>query len=281
MSEWFHDGARQSTVAIEDRGFQYGDGLFETIAIRRGKPRLWAYHVDRLLAGCVRLGLAAPDAESLRERLDMALAETSLDTIYCVAKIIVTSGVAQRGYGRSMPTGASVWIGVFPSAPPAATKYLQGVDAIACTTHLATGATTAGLKTLNRIEQVLGRSECLAAGAFEGLMCDAEDRLICGTMSNVFLVRQNDIITPALTRCGVQGVMRRHVIESLSGTGRETVERDVPMGELQAADEVFISNSQFGVLPVRRCGQTSWSVGAVTRDVMAALASSGVAECRV
>ncbi len=280
MTEWFHDGERESKVAIDDRGFQYGDGLFETIAVRHGAPRLWDYHVDRLHNGCERLGLATPDANSLRVWLDAALAGSSFDTVYCAAKIIVTSGVTRRGYGRKRPTPVSVWARAFPSAPPAAARYRDGVDTILCKTRLATGAATAGLKTLNRIEQVLAGSECLAADAFEGLTSDADGRLICGTMSNVFLVRNNDLITPSLTNCGVQGVMRRHVIATLRDSGRDTIERDVPLHELQAADEVFLSNSQFGVLPVRRCNAMSWPVGRVTGDVMDALAANGIAECR-
>ncbi len=280
MNEWFHNGERETTVAIDDRGFQYGDGLFETIAIRHGAPRLWGYHVERLAAGCERLGFAPPDEEALRVWLDTALSETAVDTVYCVAKIIATSGIARRGYGRTFPSPVAVRIGVFPSAPPAASKYRDGVDTLVCDTRLATGSVTAGMKTLNRIEQVLARSECIASGAFEGLTLDADGKLICGTMSNVFLVRKNDIVTPSLKGCGVQGIMRRHLIESLRDKGRATIEREVPLRELAKADEVFLTNSQFGVLPVRRCDDTAWPVGSVTRDVIKVLGSAGIAECR-
>jgi 4-amino-4-deoxychorismate lyase len=162
-----------------------------------------------------------------------------------------------------------------------ASSYRDGVSAIICDTRLAVASPTAGLKTLNRLEQVLARSECLSAGAFEGITLDAEGHVICGTMSNVFLVRNNTVVTPSLTRCGVQGVMRRHVIETLREEGLDVEMADLREAELYAADEVFLSNSQFGVLPVHQCGDREWPLGDVTRQVMAMLADRGVDECRV
>ena len=103
-SEWFRNGDTVRAVAIDDRAFQYGDGLFETIAIRAGEPRLWDYHMDRLAAGCACLGLAMPEPEDLRQQLGEALCRVAVDPAFCVAKIIVSAGVSQRGYGRSPGT---------------------------------------------------------------------------------------------------------------------------------------------------------------------------------
>ena len=279
-SEWFHNGEAVRSAAIDDRAFQYGDGLFETIAIRHGEPRLWGYHMDRLSAGCRRLSLQIPGGDGLRRALADALGRASADPVFCVAKIIISGGVTRRGYGRESFARASTYIGVFASAPVSASSYRDGVSTIVCDTRLATASPTAGLKTLNRLEQVLARSECLSAAAFEGITLDAEGRVICGTMSNVFLVNDDRIVTPALDRCGVQGVMRRHVIATLRDRGRGVEEANLSERELLAADEVFLSNSQFGVLPVRRCDDSEWPVGDVTRQVMAMLADGGIEECR-
>lgn len=279
-SEWFHNGEAVRSAAIDDRAFQYGDGLFETIAVRHGEPRLWEYHMDRLSAGCRRLSLQIPESDALRRAFADALDRASADPAFCVAKIIVSSGVVQRGYGRPSMAAVSTYIGIFSSAPVPASSYRQGVSAMICTTRLAVASPTAGLKTLNRLEQVLARSECLSAGAFEGITLDAEGRIICGTMSNVFLVRDNMIVTPSLALCGVQGVMRRHVIETLHEEGLGVEESNLPERELHAADEVFLSNSQFGVLPVHRCGDREWPVGSVTRQVMGILANNDIDECR-
>jgi 4-amino-4-deoxychorismate lyase len=281
MSRWSHNGEPARVVAIDDRAFQYGDGLFETIAIRNGEARLWGYHMDRLASGCERLQITMPDVQILQNWLDGAVRDSDEASACCVAKLIISSGVSERGYGRPQPVNAETFISIFAPMPVAAEDYREGIETILCRTKLALCSATAGLKTLNRLEQVLARSECAADGAFEGLTSDADDRLICGTMSNVFIVSNASIITPSLDRCGVAGVMRRHTIETLEKNGFAVEIRDVSEAELFCSDEVFLSNSQFGILPVRRCDEKVWPSHPVTRDVMAMLARNGIAECAV
>lgn len=280
MSEWYEVNRRMQSIEPSDRGFQYGDGLFETIAIRHGKPRQWGYHMDRLNAGCQRLGLRIPTA-SLEPDLEAALAQTEHDTTFCIAKIIVTAGSTVRGYGRSMETPAEIYIGIFPAIPLNRPAYAKGVATMLCKTRLATGSPVAGLKTLNRIEQVLANSECMPTGAFEGLTLDADGRLICGTISNVFIVSNNVVRTPALERCGVEGTMRRLVIELLGNEDRDVEVCDLSEDDLAAADEVFITNSQMGAVPVHRCGNLKWAVGTTTLQVMRLLAAHGIQECKL
>jgi len=280
MSEWYEVNRKMRTIDPSDRGFQYGDGLFETIAIRDGKPRQWRYHLDRLTVGCKRLGLKVPLA-SLELEVEAVLASSKQDTAFCITKIIVTAGTSIRGYGRSLPTPAEVYIGVFPSTPLNKPAYIKGVATMLCATRLAMGSPVAGLKTLNRLEQVLASSECLPTGAFEGLTLDAAGRLICGTISNVFIVKDNIIRTPSLERCGVEGTMRRFVLELLDRDGRDVEICDLTEEDLASADEVFITNSQMGAVPVHRCGNYKWPIGSTTRGVMEMLADGGISECRV
>lgn len=279
MNRWFQNSDPVQDVSINDRAFQYGDGLFETIAIRKGQPRLWNYHMDRLTEGCERLRISMPEVETLRNWLDHAVGKSDQLAAYCAAKIVVSSGVSRRGYGRAQPTDAKTFVGVFPTMPVAKIKYRDGVKTALCNTRLALFSVTAGLKTLNRLEQVLARSESAVDGAFEGLTLDADGRLICGTMSNVFIVSNESIITPSLDRCGVKGVMRRHTIETLEKNGIAIEIRDVSEAEFLGCDEVFLSNSQFGVLPVRRCADKVWPSHRVTSQVMAMMADNGIAEC--
>ena len=265
---------------ISERASQYGDGLFETIAIRDGEPRLWTYHIERLQEGCQRLGFDAPDPDELRSRLDVLLGSTDEDTTQCIAKIIVSAVATERGYGRGVASPTETWCAIFPALPLERSAYDSGIATMLCETRLATGSTSAGLKTLNRLEQVLARSECIQSGAFEGLTLDADGRIICGTMSNVFIVRDNQVMTPALLRCGVAGIMRRLVIEALRDAGTPAQIGDVGVEDLAAADEVFITNSQLGAVPVQRCGEHQWPVGPVTQRVMGMLAERGIQECR-
>ena len=280
MSDWYEIDKPASTIELDDRGLQYGDGLFETIAIRRGEPRLWDYHCERLARGCRALSLVTPAVKVLRARLDAALANSDCDPLFCIAKIIVTAGITQRGYGRNLPTEPRIFVGVFPAVPVNQSSYAMGVATILCETRLATGSPFAGLKTLNRLEQVLARSECLPTGAFEGLTLDADGRLVCGTMSNVFIVKDNVIRTPSLERCGVDGTMRRHLLALLEPTELACEVCDLDEDDLGAADEAFLTNSQMGAIPVNRCSDHLWPVGSVTKQVMSLLVDGGILECR-
>ena len=281
MGEWYRDGKPVGEVSIASRGLHYGDGLFETIAIRAGSVRLWQYHAERLQQGCERLGLKVPDTDQLLCQVEQAVAISNVPAAYSIVKVIVVAAPGLRGYGRPRPIDTETYVGAFLTQPVALDKYRNGLDTLLCATRLATGSPLAGLKTLNRLEQVLARSEVIEAQLFEGLTLDADDRLICGTMSNVFVVTKNKITTPLLTRCGVAGVMRRHVIESLAETDNNVQETDISTADLAAADEVFLSNSQFGLLPVKSCTDWHWRVGPVTAQVMQKLADHGIRECKL
>jgi 4-amino-4-deoxychorismate lyase len=281
MDNWFSKGQAIGHVSISDRGFQYGDGLFETVAMRNGEPRLWQYHIDRLTRGCQILGIKMPSDEELSEGLFQALQNADVPMTRAGVKIIVSAGPGLRGYAREIATSPTVLFRAFLSEPLKPEFYKAGIDTVICKTRLASGSATAGLKTLNRLEQVLARSEFTTTDVFEGLTLDAEDNIICGTMSNVFFVSDNSISTPAMDRCGVEGVMRRHVIETLGSKGISVTIEPHPINKLECSDEVFLSNSQFGVLPVKSCTDVKWPVGEVTHELMAMLADSAVPECRL
>jgi len=278
MTEWFRDGRPCDTLPAGDRAVQYGDGVFETIAIRNGLPRLWAYHVERLQTGAARLGLAAPSESTLRAALESALQQAHADTTRCVAKLIMTAGRGPRGYHRTGDTPATLLTGVSAARPVGKACYHDGIVLRLCNTRLARQPQLAGMKTLNRLEQVLARNEWHDDAVFEGLTLDTDGRLICGTMSNVFLIAGQQLITPAITHCGVAGVMRRHVLTLLDEAGIGCEVRDVEAGELWSADGVFISNSQVGILPAMRCGRHAWQPQAVFRELAALLRYSGIEE---
>lgn len=279
MNDWYRHGVKVDSIPIADRAVQYGDGVFETIAIRDGRPRFWDLHMRRLRHACEHLRLGMPAENILERDLDSALARTSINTGFCTAKIIVTAGSGQRGYRRPPAKNANTLMGIFESAPLGRNTYQGGVAALLCTTIIASQPKLAGIKSLNRLEQVLARAEWDTDEYFEGLMHDADDRLICGTMTNMFAVRENRIMTPALDRAGVAGVMRQLIINLLADNDIKCDEQKISVSDLHDVDEVFISNSQIGVVPVRRCAEHQWPVGEATRSVMAMLSYNQVPEC--
>ncbi len=280
MSNWYANGASVAELAVDDRGLQYGDGLFETIAIRKGEPRLWSLHSNRLARGCKALAIKMPSDELLGDGIVHAIAASKLPDTYCTVKIILTAGVSRRGYARAESCTPTILFAAFATTPPPASFYRDGVETRICSTRLAMHSPTAGLKTLNRLEQVLARSELSENNLFEGLTMDADDNLICGTMSNVFFVRKQTISTPPIDSCGVAGVMREHLIASLAIQGQRVSLETMPLADLDTVDEVFLSNSQFGVMPVASCDAMRWGVGAVSREIMATMAKAGIVECQ-
>jgi len=278
MSRWFREGSAVHGIPVDARALQYGDGLFETIAIRDGQPRLWDYHVERLQSGCARLGLEAPGHAMLEEALHAALDGCDTDVARCTAKIIVGAAPGPRGYRRSSATCDVPLVGVFDSPPLALACYRDGVTARLCNTRLAVQPQLAGIKTLNRLEQVLARAEWQDPAIFEGLTLDTAGRLICGTMSNVFLVNGQALVTPAITRCGVSGVMRRCLLALLADAGIACEVRDVTLEELRGCDSLFLTNSQFGALPVTAFGRRHLVSGALFATVRQLLADHGIRE---
>ena len=278
MTHWFLAGKPCVSIPVDDRAVQYGDGLFETVAIRGGQARLWGYHTDRLQTGCARLGLPIPTEQLLDDALCSALDTSPVDPDYCVAKLLVTAGAGARGYRRASDGTGTLLVGMADCSRLPESLYRDGVRVRVCSTRLAIQPLLAGIKSLNRLEQVLARNEWQDETVFEGLLLDTDDRLICGTMSNVFLIHGNTLVTPAITRCGISGVMRRHVLATVEQAGIDCDVRDIPSDELSSCQGGLLTNSQFGVLPLSQCADRSWQLNDLSHRVMQLVTDSGVAE---
>ena len=267
MTLWI-DGVRQAATAL-DRGLEFGDGLFETMAVRAGRVRLLERHLERLKAGAARLGIAAPAADLLRAEL----ADAAIEPDCAALKLILTRGGGGHGY-RAEPGGVPRrWLCALPPRQRPASWPEDGVVVRLCTTRLAEQPLLAGIKHLNRLEQVLARQEWSDPELAEGLMLDVHGRLVCGTMSNVFLVLHGAVVTPQLTRCGVAGVMRAAVLAALRAAGSTVEERDVAYAELTAASELFLTNALIGAWPVRQLEAWQGAPGPLTRRVQAWIGS--------
>lgn len=243
-----------------DRGLAYGDGLFESMRLTNGSIRLLERHLARLGAGCERLGIVAPD-RALIERDLTAVASGALEG---VVKLIVTRGVGSRGYlppEQATPTRLLLREDAPDDAPGRAITLRW------CRTRLARNVALAGIKHLNRLEQVLARAEWRDPAVDEGLMLDTDGRVVGGTSSNLFLVTGGRLVTPGLDYCGVRGVMREAVIGAARAASMACIERDVRRSEVEEAQELFVTNAVRGIRPVGRLNGRLLETGPVTRQL--------------
>jgi len=260
------DGAPLAADARLDRGLEFGDGLFETIAVFDGRTRLLERHLARLAHGCARHGIVAPPLAALRAELEAAARTPGTG----VLKLIVSRGAGGTGYASEPAQAPRRWLAALPARPRPAAAADEGVVLRELAVRLAEQPLLAGLKHLNRLEQVLARRE-LAAGApaAEGLMLDVQGRPVCGTMSNVFAVLDSRLVTPSLERCGVAGVMRAALIDAWRAAGVAVEVRDLTRAELAAASELFLSNALIGVWPVATFDGRRYRAGPHARQAQA------------
>jgi 4-amino-4-deoxychorismate lyase len=244
------NGLPEGSVPADDRGLAFGDGVFRTLELLNGQPCLWRWHYARLRADAEALQLAVPDdGVLLRE-----LARAGEGQVRSVAKITLTRGSARRGYAMTAGAAgtrivnADAWSGY----PPALAR--EGVVLALCSLRLGLQPRLAGIKHLNRLENVLARSEWQDPAISEGLLLDSDGHVVEGTMSNLFVLRDGQWQTPRLDRCGVAGALRAWVMEQ-----QPVAEVRLTLASLLSADEVFVCNSLAGIWPVRRLLDRVWS----------------------
>ncbi|HJP03810.1 MAG: aminodeoxychorismate lyase [Chromatiales bacterium] len=274
MTAWLVNGNRADTVAVDDRGLAYGDGLFETIAVRGGQPRFPDAHLERLAKGCARLGIPYPGDELLAKEIRL-LGNCEHGTL----KILLTRGGGPRGYAPPQVRMATRIIGLSESKPGG-----TAVDAVRiryCETPIAVNRALAGIKTLNRLEQVVARAEWSDPGIKEGLMLNDRGDVVCGTMTNLFLVSGGGLLTPDLGECGIRGVMRDRVMRLAEQNNISVAEVRVSKADINEADDLFLTNSLIGAWPVAELNGQQYERSAVTSRLMQLLAESGVMECAV
>ncbi|HQU16317.1 MAG: aminodeoxychorismate lyase [Chromatiales bacterium 21-64-14] len=257
------NGRETDQLPVADRGLQYGDGLFETLMVRDARPLHWERHLARLTADCTRLAIPAPDPDRLRREAAQVCQDAAAGTL----KILVTRGAGERGY-RPPPPSAGVQatriLALYPAPAYPEAHRREGVVTRICATRLGINPALAGIKHLNRLEQVLARAEWDDPAIPEGLMLDLHGRVVEGTMSNLFLVRDGTLITPDLARCGVAGVVRAIILEQAAARGIPCQVRDVAAEELTGAEEIFLCNSLIGIWPVCRIDRHTYTSRSLT-----------------
>jgi 4-amino-4-deoxychorismate lyase len=259
------NGERTELLPATDRGLHYGDGLFETIAVVEGRLRLWNAHMERLQRGCEVLGLPLPDLQQLQEEALSLCGAVE----HGVLKLVFTRGSGGRGYRP--PQVASPQRILFSYPWPDFPDLSRGIRLRVCQTPLACNPALAGIKHLNRLEQVLARAEWDAPEIHEGLMCDLDGRVKEGTMSNLFWVADGQLFTPDLSRCGVAGVMRAQVMALARDLGIGVSMAEILPEELAQADEIFLTNSLIGIWPVGHFDGHDFPPGELTQGLQSVL----------
>lgn len=258
------DGVPSTAIPALDRGLLYGDGLFETVRFVAGCAPLWSRHMERLAYSCARLGLPIPDAGLIaRECAELMHADG-------LVRITLTRGSGERGYALPRTPVPTRIVAAFP----APSFWLgDGIQVRFCATRLAEQPALAGLKHLNRLEQVLARAEWDDSAIAEGLMLDFNDHVVSATAANLFAVIGGRLVTPPVHRCGVAGVARAEVLAL-----RDTDVRELRRDELLCADEVFLSSSVRGIVPVIAIGDVRFGVGPITSGLREHWDALGFAE---
>lgn len=253
---------RQAVPAVEagDRGLAYGDGLFETMRVARGRLPWWPAHHARLQRGAAALGLAAPPRDWLEAELSALLAGAPAEG---VLKLVLTRGAGGRGYSPHDACEPSLLLSLHPL--PAA---IDGPLVLRwCTLRMALQPALAGIKHLNRLEQVLARAEWHDPGVHEGLLLDARGRVACATAANVFARIGGRWLTPRVEECGVAGIARAWVLANAP----DAAEAELSPADVESADALFLCNAVRGILPVGRLGERRWPPHAGLRSLHEAM----------
>ncbi|HEY6455820.1 MAG TPA: aminodeoxychorismate lyase [Steroidobacteraceae bacterium] len=258
------DSQPATALSVLDRGLHYGDGLFETIACRNAQACFLGLHLQRLTEGCARLRIHYEDFSALAARI-RGLAATQPRSII---KLILTRGSARaRGYGATGDERAHTVLLQYGWAREDPQLWEHGVVVRTAAGRLGENPLLAGLKHLNRLEQVMIRAEWTDPSIHEALLFSSSGWLVSGTMSNVFLVTDGRVMTPAITHAGIRGVMRRVVIDTAQAGGVAVTETALDAAALAGAEEIFLTNARIGIWPVRALDGRERARGPLTRQL--------------
>jgi 4-amino-4-deoxychorismate lyase len=232
-------------ISINDRALQYGDGVFETLRIVNGRIPMWEYHQQRLRNAQAILGLPLDDFLSA---WDEFIAQNCSSVGNACAKLIISRGAGPRGYKIPPQAQLNWWLSI-TDLPNIASKTDYRLTL--CRHTLSRQPTLAGLKHLNRLDQVMARSEWGEQDNFdEGIMFNLDGDVTEGTMSNIFWLKAGQVFTPDLSQEGIDGCVRRWVIGQLGNDTPVIIEKCAKLDRLLNADGVFLTNSLMGIQKV-------------------------------
>ena len=263
MSKVLINGIASEYVSVTDRGLHYGDGVFETIACVGNSAVFIQQHLNRMENGARKLNIPFPDRQLFLDDINCLLRGSNSNSII---KLILTRGRGKRGY-RYEKTQIPTRICMLSAWPDYVAHWREhGITTRFCQTQVSVNPQLAGIKSLNRLDSVLASSE-LGQAFNEGFLSDIDGNVIEGTMSNIFIVLNDVLVTPDLTRCGVNGIMREQIIDIAQNSSIKVETRNITRDELLESREIFISNSVIGVCVVKQLEKQSYNTDTMTRTI--------------
>jgi branched-chain amino acid aminotransferase len=244
--------AADAKVSVFDRGYLYGDSVFEAMRTYGGKPFRGREHLERLARSCQLLRMSLPIAiEALDQRVARAIAATGFAE--CYLRIGVTRGVAPLGLPLSLAERPSVLIYALELNLPDPSIYREGIAVGLVHAPHGTGRSpAAGAKATNYLASLLALDDVRQRGCQEAIILGGSGEVLEGTTSNVFLVQGGELHTPSLSTGILEGITRRTVLEVAKQAGVSCHERELTVAELRAAQEVFVTSSIREIVPVVR-----------------------------
>ena len=256
------NGSPSDSISVNNRGFAFADGVFETLKVSSASIEFYDFHLARLKQGCERLKLNC-DFSAIEADVKALLARNTLKE--AVLKITVTRGFTCRGYAPDKNAGTDRLVSLQECNDDYEMLQSEGITTRLCETRLSENPLLAGIKHIARLENVMASGEWDDPAIHEGLMLSSSGKVISGTKSNVFIVKGECLYAPSLDRCGVKGTIREVVINKLCPVLQmKVIEKDIEIGDLLAAEELFICNSLAGILPVIKFEQHIKAIGPKT-----------------
>lgn len=255
--------APDGCVDPADRGLAYGDGVFETMAVRDAAVERLELHLERLRRGAKRLRLPLPERAALAHELNAACASVRRGAL----KLILTRGSGPRGYAPPRHPEPMIVL----SASHRDAPFPRAIAVVTLGQRLSENESLAGIKHLCRLEQVLGQLELGDCDADEGLMLSTSGNAIGGTSRNLFALIGRRLVTPALRSSGIRGVMRQAVMEQCAALGLEVEEAELRPTALEKADELFMTNALVGIQSISRLDGRSYESRAIAERLRNAL----------
>jgi 4-amino-4-deoxychorismate lyase len=259
------NGIQQTELSARDRAVQFGDGCFTTAAVKNGKVVLLDAHLQRLKDSCERLLMNAPDLQQLAAEMCQAASGHA----QAVLKVILTPGAGGRGYSRAGCNSPTRIISLSPWPQHYNTLQQQGAVLMTSPVRLARSPLLAGIKHLNRLEQVLIRHHLDQTGADEALVLDTQGTVVECCAANLFWRKGGNVFTPHLENAGVDGIMRRYLMAQMGAFGQTCQLIDGSREEVLNADEVVICNALMPVLPVRQIDDVSFTARSLYQQLRA------------